>query len=82
MTDRRIITDPERYGHNALKEIAGRLQKLSYRDIKRLAAAMDPNGSEQEHIELVEMLLTGSDSILEAPCNNPQGAKSEARYAS
>lgn len=64
MSQRRI--DPTE-GDHALKAIAGQLQKLSYRDMQRFVKAVNPNATAAENVELIEMLLTGAETILKEP---------------
>jgi predicted trehalose synthase len=53
--------DPERRKDGALKELAGRIQSLSYRDMARLAELIDKAGS----YATAEKLLKVADQLSE-----------------
>lgn len=50
-----------------LKEIGNRIAHLTYREIRALAAMVDPTGGVHERDEMVSMLLAASDEIAKRP---------------
>jgi hypothetical protein len=65
--DRRLTTpDPKPEPNGALREIAARLKKLSYRDMKRLADEIVrplPSARAPDEGELTEALLAAADRL-------------------
>lgn len=66
----RACTPPNTSGEpvsGKLKEIGNRIAHLTYREIRALAAMVDPKAGAQERDEMVGMLLAASDEIAKRP---------------